>query len=101
MNVERRSASRLRPLIVLAILVTLAAIAALVLGVVDIDQQKGARLPSIKVDAKGGQLPSFDVSTAKVKVGTKDASVAVPTVTVENKKTTLEVPTITVRKAGD
>ena len=101
MAVRRRSAGRSRPFIVLAILVILATIAALVLGLVDIDQQKGARLPSISGDAKGGQLPSFDVSTAKVQVGTKDASVDLPTVTVEKKKTTLEVPTVSVRKAAD
>jgi hypothetical protein len=86
---------------VLAILVVVGTIAALTFGLVDIDQQKGARLPSVSVDATGGQLPSFDVSTAKVHIGTKDASVDVPTVTVEKKKTTLELPTISVRKTAD
>jgi len=52
-------------------------------------------LPSIKVDAQGGELPKVDVNSKKIVVGTTDQTVDVPTV--QTKKTKIEVPTVGVK----
>jgi hypothetical protein len=50
-------------------------------GLVNLDQTRDAKLPSIAV--QGGQLPKFDADVAKVDVGTRQETVAVPTVSVD------------------
>ena len=52
-------------------------------------------LPSIKVDAQGGELPKVDVNSKKIVIGTTDQTVDVPTV--QTKKTKIEVPTVGVK----
>jgi uncharacterized protein involved in outer membrane biogenesis len=78
----------MRTLILILIIVIVAAIAAVATGFVDINQIRGARAPDISattngVTAKGGQAPAFDVETGSVKVGSKDATVRVPSVEVQ------------------
>ncbi|MFL6731567.1 MAG: hypothetical protein ACJ8EP_04415 [Sphingomicrobium sp.] len=63
-------------------------IAAVATGFLDINQIRQARAPELTatrngVAAKGGQPPAFDVETGSVKVGTKDATVRVPTLEVQ------------------
>jgi len=70
-------------------------VAAFAFKLINIDQISSGSLP--KVETSGGSLPKFDVDTAKVDVGTKDATVKVPTVRTEDK--TLKVPTLHVEKA--
>ena len=88
-----------RPILIILILLVLAALVAYALGLFNIDQTKEAALPSVKVEAKGGQLPSFDVDTADIDVQTKNATIEVPKVEVETTKTKVEVPTVTVPPA--
>lgn len=90
-----------RSILVIAILAILALIAAFAFGLIDIDQNKETKLPSVEIDAKGGQLPTFDVDTADVDVGTTNTSVEVPTIEVDTKKTNIEVPTIEVDKKAN
>ena len=71
-------------ILIFAILVILAGIGT---GFIDINQIRGAKAPDIDathngVVAKGGQTPAFDVETGSVTVGTKDATVKVPSVAV-------------------
>ena len=86
----------MRALLVLLVLAVVAVIAAFLTGFIDINQTQAARLPSIEV--KGGQAPAFDVSTAKVAVGTETKTVDVPKVKVGTEAQTVEVPTVDVKK---
>src|SRR2546423_1388711 len=53
------------------------------------------------VTAKGGRAPSFEVETGSVKVGTGEANVTVPNVTLGKENKTVQVPKIEVRPAAD
>lgn len=80
-----------------AIVAALAIMAAFAFGLIDIDQTKETKLPEFAV--QGGQAPAFDVDTAKVKVGSETAAVAVPKVDVSTEKVGVDVPTVDVEKA--
>ena len=63
---------------------------ALVLGLVclsfagcKVNKTQEGKLPAVKVDASGGQLPEYNVQGPKVEVGSKKATVKVPTVHVK------------------
>jgi hypothetical protein len=77
----------MRAIIVILILAVLLILAGLGTGFIDIDQIRGAKAPDISatqngVVARGGQTPAFDVETGSVTVGTKDTTVKVPEVRV-------------------
>ncbi len=65
-------------------------------GLVNLQQTRDAKLPTVSVN--GGQMPKFDADVANVQVGTKTQSVEVPHVDVGTTKTDVEVPSITVDK---
>lgn len=74
-----------------AIFILIAAVVLLLIGIgsgfIDINQIRGAKAPEITathngVMAKGGHTPTFDVETGSVKVGSKDATVKVPSLEV-------------------
>ena len=72
-------------ILILAVLLVLAGLGT---GFIDIDQIRGAKAPDISatqngVVAKGGQTPAFDVETGSVTVGTKETTVKVPEVRVD------------------
>lgn len=71
--------------------VLIAGVAAAGLYLIDLDQTKEARLPSVDVEVTEGQMPAFDVEVADVTLGTKDVQVEVPTVGVETETKTIEV----------
>jgi hypothetical protein len=78
----------MRAILLILIVVVLAIIAAVATGLLNISQIRGARAPEVSatrngVVAKGGQTPAFDVETGSVKIGTKDATVKVPSVEVQ------------------
>ena len=78
----------MRALVFILIIIVIAVIAALATGFLDINQIRGARAPQVSatsngVTARGGQTPAFDVQTGSVKVGSKQATVQVPTVQVQ------------------
>ncbi|HEX9965927.1 MAG TPA: hypothetical protein VGB04_13210 [Allosphingosinicella sp.] len=50
------------------------------LAACDVDQTKNAQLPDVDVNATGGQLPEFNVTTPEVTVGTENKTVQVPDV---------------------
>ncbi|WP_378175498.1 hypothetical protein [Aquimarina sp. SS2-1] len=66
----------------------------------DVQQKKEAKLPDVDVDVdvdtEAGQLPTFDVDWADVKVGTKTKTVKIPKVVVVMEETEVEVPYIDV-----
>jgi len=63
-------------------------------GLVNLNQTREAKLPSVSVE--GGQMPKFNADVAKVNVGTKNETVDVPTVGTTRKN--VEVPTVQVQK---
>ncbi len=65
------------------IVIMLAAAGALGLAACDVDQTKNAQLPDVDVNATGGQLPEFNVTTPEVSVGTENKTVQVPDVDVK------------------
>lgn len=69
-------------LIAIVVIVALV-VGAFALGLIDIDQERSAKLPEIDVQTSGGQAPSFDVDTATVDVGTKKTEVDVPTIDID------------------
>ena len=77
----------MRAVLLVLILAVVAIIIAIASGFLDINQVRGARAPDIDasrsgVTASGGQAPAFDVETGTVSVGTRDANVKVPAITV-------------------
>jgi hypothetical protein len=78
----------MRAVIFILILAVVIIIIAVATGFLDINQIRGARAPDVAatgngVTATGGQAPAFDVETGSVKVGTKEQTVKVPTLTVQ------------------
>jgi hypothetical protein len=68
-------------------LLVLLGIAAFAFGLIKVDQTQQAR------------APVFDVSTAKIDLGKREATVKVPTVDVGSTDTQVTVPTVTVEPA--
>jgi hypothetical protein len=78
----------MRAVILVLIVAVLAIVAAIATGFLNINQIRGAKAPEMTatrngVIAKGGQAPAFDVETGSVKVGSKEATVKLPTVEVQ------------------
>lgn len=65
------------------IVLMLAAASGLGLAACDVDQTKNGQLPDVDVNATGGQLPEFNVTTPEVSVGTENKTVQVPDVDVK------------------
>lgn len=86
----------MRAIIVAAILVVVV-VAAFAFGLIDINQTRETKLPEVAVE--NGQMPKFDVDTAKVDVDTKPTEIEVPTVDVDTKKEQVDLPTVDVQKA--
>ena len=74
-----------------------AAAVALTLTSCDVKQTQEAKAPS--VDVSPGQMPKYDVDTAKVSVDAKKQEVTVPKVTTEEK--TITVPDVDVTMPGE
>ena len=78
----------MRAVLLILIIAVVATILAGATGFLNINQIRGAQAPEVSstgngLAAKGGQRPAFDVQTGSVKVGSKEATVRVPTVEVE------------------
>ena len=78
----------MRAVLLILMILILVIIGGVATRFIDINQLRGARAPEVAathngVVAKGGQAPAFEVETGSVKVGTKDATVKVPTLEVE------------------
>lgn len=84
-GVVRDRGSVSRPLLILVLVVLALAVVAWLTGLIDFDASGELEAP--KVEVTGGEVPSVDVDTADIDVGTKTE--------------TIEVPTIDVDKAGD
>jgi hypothetical protein len=78
----------MRAVLFILIVIVLAIIGAIATGLVDINQIRGGKAPHVSatgngISAQGGQPPAFDVETGSVKLGSKQATVKVPTLVVE------------------
>ncbi len=77
----------MRAVLLVLIIAIVAIILAVATGFLNFNQIRGAQAPQVSatnngVVSKGGQAPAFDVETGSVKVGSKDATVKVPTLEV-------------------
>jgi hypothetical protein len=96
----------MRAVLLILVIIVVAIIAALATGFININQIRGGTAPQLAatqngVTAKGGRAPSFEVETGSVKVGTGEANVTVPNVTLGKENKTVQVPKIELRPAGD
>ena len=78
----------MRALLLVLILLVAAVLIAIATGFLNINQIRGAKAPEVSatsngVVATGGQRPAFDVQTGSVEVGTRSATVKVPTLEVK------------------
>ena len=67
----------------------------------DVDKTQDGELPSVDVDVEAGQLPEYDVETADIDFGTREATVSVPDVDVSMEETQVSVPTMDIDMPGD
>ena len=77
----------MRAILLVLILAVVAIIALVATGLIDPKLVQGAQAPDVDVSrngvtASGGQAPAFDIETGSVGVGTRDATVKVPAITV-------------------
>ena len=77
----------MRAVLLILILAVVLLSAGIATGFLDLNQIRGAKAPDIDasrngVTATGGQAPAFDIETGSVAVGTKKATVPVPTLEV-------------------
>ena len=78
----------MRAILLILILAVLALIVAVATGLINLNMTRGAQVPTVSatgngVTAKGGQTPAFAIETGSVKVGSKEATVKVPTLSVD------------------
>jgi type 1 fimbria pilin len=78
----------MRAVLLILIIVVVVLIAGVGSGYININQIRGAEVPSVSatsngVVAKGGHPPSFDVQTGSVEIGTRNATVKLPEVQVK------------------
>src|SRR5947209_5437252 len=90
------SGDSMRAVLLILVIIVLAVIAAFATGFININQIRGGTAPQVTasqngVSAKGGGAPSFEVETGSVKVGTGEANVTVPKVTVGKENKTVQV----------
>ncbi|MBX9731862.1 MAG: hypothetical protein K2X59_11085 [Sphingomonas sp.] len=87
----------MRAILILVGLAALAVVGAWSLGFINIDQNKVAQAPQLKLE--GGQAPEFTVNMAKIEIGTENKTIEVPTVGTTKK--TIAVPTMSVEKPAN
>jgi hypothetical protein len=65
-------------------------------------QTQEGELPEVEVEAKGGQLPKYDVDAPDVDVKTEEREIRVPTdVDIKTEKRTVKVPDVEVKPPQD
>lgn len=87
----------MRGILALIGLVAIAVVVLMALGMLKIEQQQGATLPTVRFGAEGGQLPKFKAETGSIGIGSTNKTVEVPTMEMRN--TTVTLPTIQVKQA--
>lgn len=95
----------MRAVFLILIVAILALIAAVMSGLIDINQTRPAVAPGVesadgKIVTQTGQTPAFEVKTGTIGVGTGNASVAVPKIEIQPSNTRIGVPTVEVRRPG-
>jgi hypothetical protein len=96
----------MRAILLILIIAVVALIAAVLSGLIDIDQTRPAMAPGVetsdgKIVARPGQSPEFEVKTGSIGVATGNASVTVPKIEIQPSNTRIGVPTVEVRRPGD
>lgn len=87
----------MRGFLALIVIIVLGLVVASATGLINLTSS--GKLEAPKIETTGGSVPSVEVNTGKINIGTENKSVEVPTVKTEEK--TVKVPTIGVEKAKD
>ncbi|QIG81664.1 hypothetical protein [Stakelama tenebrarum] len=83
-------------------LIGIAAIAVVVLmslGMLSIEQEEGATMPSVSFNVEGGKMPSFKAKTGTIDIKSTEKTIELPTVEMRN--TTISLPSVEVKQASD
>ncbi|WP_109808142.1 hypothetical protein [Sphingosinithalassobacter portus] len=89
----------MRAILALIGIAAIAVVVLMALGMLKIQQEEGASLPSVSFNVEGGKMPSFKAETGTIGIGTTNKTVELPTVEMRN--TTISLPTVEVKQAGD
>jgi hypothetical protein len=84
-----------RGVLAILVVVVLIVIVLFATGFWSLKQTKEGDLPSVDVQAEGGQLPEFEGDSKEVVVGTTETNIEVPKVTTETEK--VDVPVVGVK----
>lgn len=63
----------------------------------EVVKTEDGEMPSVDADVQAGQMPSYDVDTAEVEVSTEEETVKVPKAKVVVEEETVEVPDVDVK----
>jgi hypothetical protein len=89
----------MRAILALLGIVALVIVVLMALGMLRIDQEEGATLPSVSFNVEGGKMPSFKAETGSIGIGSTNKTVELPTVEMRN--TTVTLPTVEVKQASE
>jgi hypothetical protein len=78
-------------------LLSVAALALVLLTGCDVDVNKPGKMPEVDVDVKPGTMPDVDVRGPEVEVKSKETEVTVPDVDVHMEKKKITVPDVDVK----
>ena len=84
-----------RGVLAILVVVVLIVIVLFATGFWSLKQTKEGDLPSVDVQAEGGQLPEFDADSKEVVVGTTETNIEVPKIETETE--TVDVPVVGVK----
>ena len=95
----------MRAIFLILIVAVVALIAAVMSGLIDINQTRPATAPGVeasngKIVTRAGETPQFEVKTGSIGVGTGKATVAVPKIEIQPSDTRIGVPSVEVRRPG-
>lgn len=90
-----------RTIVIILVVVAVLAVLAYALGLFNVDASGDLKAPDVDVAVEGGELPSMQVETADIDVGSTTETVNVPEVNVTTNEEQIKLPTIDVTPAGD
>jgi ABC-type Na+ efflux pump permease subunit len=90
-----------RTVLIIVAVVALLGVVAYALGLFNVDASGELKTPEVAVDVTGGEVPSVQVETADIDVGTTTETVKVPDVEVTTDEVGVKLPTVDVTPAGD
>ncbi len=98
-GMERSGGSR--TIVIILVVVAVLAVLAYALGLFNVDASGDLKAPDVDVAVEGGEVPSMQVETADIDVGSTTETVDLPEVNVTTTEEEIRLPTVDVTPAGD